>query len=406
MNNDDRGAIPTVVAAGVLVLIIGGIGAAGLAIADTDPTGDEILEATSDRYMTAESVVTDATVTVANDTTEQSVSLSAVTTADDQARITVTDDGQDVIAGTDGDRVWIYNPQEDITAIANETAENASDIEIRAGPDADLDVDPAAMAEGSLTQVNQSDYDGNSEQLEGVLDELDPELREELDTADSLGEVDFAGVFDTDNLTAQQVSTTTLDGEDAYVVSVTHPETDGETRLWISTETNELLQQRSTHPESDRTVTVDVSETRFNVSAADSTFQPPNADAGSDLSPTVTESIDELRSYVDFPVATPNDAWEFTQGTVATTPVTAVAGEYTDGETTIMIGQVATDQLPEDVTADADTTVDIGNRTVSLVETERGYAGWWTDDAVVTSVSGNVTESELRTIIEETEPAE
>ena len=372
MHSDDRGVLSVIAAVGALLLILGGVAAVGLAMGQQSPNGETVLESVEQRYGDADSAVAEGTVTVSNATDQATYEVTLAATDDDQARVTVAGEEQRIVAGHTGEKYWVYDPPTDTTTIVTPGAEGEEPtVEIRAGPDADA----AAPASGDLDRVAQT--------LQSGLDDGSWDVM----SADQ--------EFDTDEVTAEVVDTQTVDGTQAYVLAVTAPETEGSVRLWVDTETSEVLRAETTREE--WTMTLRVTDTRFDVSAADSTFEPPNAD-GTDVSPRSVDSLATLTELTSLPVADPGEEWTFETGSVVSAPLTAVTAEYTDGEKQIVIAQAAADRLPETIDTTGE-TVSIGDRTVTIVEHEERAVAWWQSNGVVTSVSGDLSRSELESVV-------
>ena len=375
MYSDDRGVLSVVAAVGALLLVLSGVVAVGLAMGQQSPTGEAVLDAVEQRYDDADSVVTEGIVTVSNATEQATYEVTLAATDDDQARVTVANEERRIVAGHTGAEYWVYDPQTDTTTIVTPGAEGEEPaVEIRAGPDADT----AAPTSGDLDRVAQTLQSG----LEDESWDAMPADRE----------------FDADGVTAEVVDTQTVDGTQAYVLAVTAPETEGSVRLWVDTETSEVLRAEATREE--WTMTLRVTDTRFDVSAADSTFEPPNAD-GTDVSPRSVDSLATLTELTSLPVADPGEEWTFETGSVVSTPLTAVTAEYTNGENRIVIAQAAAERLPETIDTTGD-TVSIGDRTVTIVERDEGTIAWWQSDGFVTSVSGDLSRSELESVVSTT----
>ncbi|SDJ29710.1 hypothetical protein SAMN05216226_10213 [Halovenus aranensis] len=205
----------------------------------------------------------------------------------------------------------------------------------------------------------------------------------------------------TANRDIELVGTTTVDGQEANELLITAPDRDDETRLWASVDSNEVLKVEWTGPDS--TVTVDVTETRFDVSPADSTFEPPGATELARVDVTATEDADEFGTGVSFDVATPEDDWTFERGYTATVNVsdetnTTLDGDvlvavYSDGEQSIVVTQ-------SENARELNETVTVGDRDVRIEETDQVAVGTWSDGGTTTTVLGAFSESELRTVIE------
>ena len=230
------------------------------------------------------------------------------------------------------------------------------------------------------------------------------ELRERINES-------LTGGFNSSAVTVERVGTTTIDGTEANELLLTHPDTESETRLWTDAESDTILKQETTAP--GVTVTVDVQETRFGVSPADSTFEPPGATELASLTLSTAESPEAFEAGVPFETAAPGDDWSFERGAVLSgeaPPLTAVTGfdagdlgaaVYTDDGSTLVVGQssdaVDLGRLPA-VGVETET---VGDREVRLVTGPYASAGVFTEDGTTVVVAGDLTGSELRTVIEE-----
>ncbi len=451
---EDRGVTTTIVAIGLLLAVGGSVAIAGLTLAADEPSGEEILEDTAIQYENAETIVADGTLTVANDTESYSSELSVVTTDNNQTKVTVTtDDGAFVVARTD-EQLWVQSPNFDGILRVEPNESGAPTLRVT-GIGADLpqdanlsaidEIDPTAL-NGSI-DVNASQFNGDrinmtaltahdglsEEDLERINDTLtdqqgllteaerdqlkaindrvfqDGEFnRDEFESVltELQAEGDMPAVedrVDEENVTVTRTGTTTINGEQAYIVSITHTERDGETRLWIDTETSEIYQQQLIGPNDTRTATVTITETQFNVSVAASTFEPPTPETEQGM-PNAVDSLSALDAQSPVQLAVPGDAWSFEQGAVVQTVTTAVTAEYTNGDQQIAVVQTPTG-LPSGTQSDGE-TVTVGDRTVTITETDRGTAGVWQTDQSTVIVAGDLTEDELTTVIESIEVTE
>lgn len=221
------------------------------------------------------------------------------------------------------------------------------------------------------------------------------EFRNEYNTSDPDPQVELLG-------------TTTVDGQEANELRITHPDTEGETRLYTGVESDVILKQETVTP--DATVTIDVVETQFGVSPADSTFEPPGTTELASAAFSWTESADEFVQDASLPVAVPGDAWSFEYGATATTEVETIPGmeaEF-DGET-VTQGATYVDADQSLFVTQSDRTVDvteyaetetIRGQEVALEVTEDGAVATWTEAGTTTTVGGDLSEAQLRTVLE------
>ncbi|MFC7059411.1 hypothetical protein [Halovenus salina] len=241
-------------------------------------------------------------------------------------------------------------------------------------------------------------HNGLSESIEGWNEsewsgDVD-ELRDRLQTlADELNETEA-------NRSIELAGTTTVDGQEAHELVISNTAADYETRLWTGVDSNEILKVEWTGPET--TVTVDVTETRFDVSPADSTFEAPGTTELAQVDVTATEDADEFGTAVPFTVASPGEGWEFERGYTATTEVSVetnttvgdvLVAVYSDGEESIVVTQ-------SDTAREFDETVTVGDREVRIEEYDGTTVGAWTANDTTTAILGPFSESELREVIE------
>jgi hypothetical protein len=220
----------------------------------------------------------------------------------------------------------------------------------------------------------------------------------------------LTGGFNSSAVDVERVGTTTIDGTEANKLLLTHPETESETRLWTDTESDTILKQETTAP--GVTVTVDVQETRFGVSPADSTFEPPGATELASLSLSTTESFEAFESSAPFGAAAPGEDWSFERGAVLSgeSPALTVAtgfdagdvgaAAYTDGESSLVVGQSSDVVDLERVPTIGVETEMIGDREVRLATSPYASAGVFTEDGTTVVVAGDLTGSELRAVID------
>lgn len=319
----------------VLLIAIVGIGlvAAGAAtglpgVAQMDqPSGDEILDDVEQRYDEAETVTGTAAVTVSNDSETTEATVDFATKDPDKFRATVETDDSTYEAGSNGSVVWAVGEDESFA---------------REVPSDEAFQDHHEMMTGSVSE----------------------------------------------NVSAELVETTELDGEEAYVVELTPTDEadekyeDLEATLWVSTDDSRVLQLTATDGATE--TTVEVTETQFDVSIHDSTFEPPEDRVAVTTSESY-ESIDSLQEATDLELPS-YDGGEF-QGATQLTSADgeAVIQEYAtdDGEVRIITATGAEDRL-NDVEDGESVTVD--GEDATAVERDDRSIVFWTDDEVTTGV--------------------
>ena len=330
----------------VVVLLAVGLLAAGAATGlpglavDDKPSGDELLDRVETRYETAETISGTATVTVENETATSTASVEYAAKQPDKVAYTVEKAGETYEAGSNGSVGWAVGENR---SYARELPTAAEIAEYRA---ADRGTVPAVADDyGSMTEpVGAS------------------------------------------NVTATRVDTVEIDGQSAYVVEIEPTDESAASAsgtLWIATDDSRLL--KATATDGTNETTVRVSETRFNVSIHDSTFEPP-ADR---LSVTTTDSYDSVeavRSATELSVPA-YEAGEFTTATVVSrADGTAVIQRYAVDDETVSVITATGGSTPLD-RLDGETTVTVNERSVSAVEQDGRAVVFWTDDKVTTAVA-------------------
>ena len=319
----------------VLLIAIVGIGlvAAGAAtglpgMAQMDqPSGDEILDDVEQRYDDAETLTGTAEVTVSNDSETKEATVDFAFAEPDQFRFVIEKDDETSEVGSNGSVVWAVG---DDKSFAREIPAD-SEFEDREGPD---------------------DF---------VPDE---------------------------NVSAELVDTTELNGEEAYVVELTPtdeaPEKyeDVESTIWVAQDDSRVLQVETT--DGDKETTVEVTDQQFDVSIHESTFEPPE----DRVEVTMTErydSFDSLQDATDLDVPEYDDG-EFEEATeYSSADGQAVIQQYAtdDGDVQVITATGASDYLGE---IENGTSVPVDGEDATAVEREDRSVVFWTDDGVTTSV--------------------
>jgi len=454
MKSTRRGAIRLVGLAALVVGVLGIATAAGFVVADDDPTGETVLSDVEQQYRTADSVVVDAAVTIEDDDAVWEFSVDLVATADDQLRLNVSDDGGYLLAGYDGHTSWLSSSElasplvvSDTSALGNASFVGTNGTVSMAGLDALVSAMDANLSwNGSLDNASLErfrDAINESDLLEGWNESEPLQKWNESEFSDVWNESDFLEDWNASefsarnwthaltegdwnlenvsvdpgdwsvstllaetNLTAERVETTTLDGQAVYVVAVSAPECDGELTLWVRTDDAAVAKQRLTT--SNAIVTVEM-ETRFDVSLAESTFQPPmeSTDFGSEMT---VDSLADLRASAATSLAVPGADWTFERGTALERPVSVTVSEYAADGATVTIVQSGSSARSE-FTSDG-RTVDVGDRTVTVTEFsgEQAAIPWlsagdgtlvqWTENDQTVVVAGDLDESALLEVVE------
>lgn len=337
-DGNDRGAVGAVVVAGVL-LVVGVAAVAGLGLADMgDPTGDAILDDVEERYGTADTVVGAATVTVENDTAERQYNTSFTFGEDNASRVSVSADNRTVVAGTNGTVAWIHDERTGITRVLSNGSHAANGTDHASGFNA-------------TGEHPGNEYDNES-------------ARNATERLRSL-------VFDwtDENTTATRTGRESVDGTDAWVVSV-EPDNgsrEGTITHWVGVDSATVLKSEYDRPNA--TMTVEYTETRFNVSVADSTFRPPESDSG-----TVFDSFAPLQNATSTTVPElGNDSYTFSKGRIAAFGGETVITRYDGPANVTLVATTAEGDAPDGNT----TTEEVAGVTVNVTETDDGVAVAW-----------------------------
>lgn len=332
----DRGLTrnSAVIALALAALVAAGV--AGVTIAAPNaPAGDAILNDTADRYESAESVVGAATVTVENDTATREYEVSFAATDGNESRVSVTGDNGTYVFGTNGTVAWVHDEATGLTQVYDE-----------------------------------ADAEENSEERRAAWEE-----NSSWDASDRAALYDWSR----ENATAERIGTETVDGTEAYVVRVTPADdTEGELTVWVTTDDSTVVRQELTGPNG--TVVVDVTRTEFDASVADSTFQPPTDDAAT--AGETVESLDALRETTELTLpAVSDDRFAFDRGSTLAYGESVVAVQQYTGPVDLTV--VTTDSDGESTAlggeAENVTETTVADTTVSVAETDRGLAVWWTE---------------------------
>lgn len=303
------------------------------------PSGDEVLDRVEQRYDSAETITTEATVTVSNGSESATATVEMAATADNRSRTVVTRDGETYRAGTNGTVAWAVGPNRSV----------AYPVE--------------SLADGSA-------FDGAA-----ATDERLPGDAEERFSPQG------TPAMNASNVSATVVGTPTLAGTDTYEVELTHPEADGTTTLWVTQADSRVVRAVATDG-TNRTV-VSVESTAFNVSIHESTFDPP-ADR---VALTTVDSYDEFeaaQSATDMTLPTLDAA--FSEATVTVRQGETVVGQryVSDGGNVTVVSTTATDRFDR-LTENA-TTETIDGQTVAVTTIEDRAVVAWTDEGVTTAV--------------------
>lgn len=316
------------------VVAVVGVALGGMAMAQNGPpSAEDVLGDAKERYASAETIVGSATVTVANDSANRTVEVSFAVADDNRSRVSVTARNRTLLVGSNGTVGWVHDERTGLTRT--------------------YDV-PAYNRTTNATEWAAS-HRWNESAMRALLRDWTPE-----------------------NTTAERAGTERVDGTEAHVVRIEPVDVgrNGTLTLWIHTEEATLLKAELARDE--RTATVTYENVRFNVSVADSTFQPPGiAPPGG---ATVVDSFGALTERTRFDLPELNaDEYEFETGSTvvygnATAAIQGYAGpvNVTLVTTTENGRAVMGGALPE--RGDA---VRIGGVNATVAETERGVVVSW-----------------------------
>ena len=316
-------------AAVVIAVVVVGLVAAGAATGlpggDSQPTGEAVLDDVEQRYDDAETLTGTAEVTVENDSETEDATVDFAFAEPDKFRFVIENDDATSEVGSNGGVVWAVGDEKSV----------ARDI-------------PA-----------NGEYDDH----EGMTEPI--------------GE----------NVSADVVETTDLDGEEAYVVELTPTDEaaekyqDAEATLWVSTDDARVLQMTAT--DGDTETTVVVTDQQFDVSVHDSTFEPPEDRVSVTTSETY-DSFESLQEATDLDVPSYDGDFE-TATEISQADGQAVLQEYAtdDGAVQIVTATGATDRLGE---VEEGTSVTVDGEDATAVEREDRSTVFWTDGEVTTGV--------------------
>ena len=318
-------------AAVVIAVVVVGLVAAGVATglpgADSQPTGEAVLDDVEQRYDDADTLTGTAEVTVSNDSETKTAAVDFAFAEPEKFRFVIEKDDTTSEVGSNGSVVWAVGEEE---SFAREL--------------------PA-----------ESEYEDYERPDDFVPDE---------------------------DVEAELVDTTELNGEEAYVIELTPTDEadekyeDVESTVWVSTDDSRVLQFEATDGEKE--TIVEVTDQQFDVSIHESTFEPPE----DRVEVTMTESydsFDDLESSTDLDVPAYDDG-EFQEATeFSSADGQAVIQEYAtdDGEVQIITATGAADRLG-DVEDGESVTVD--GEDATAVEREDRSTVFWTEDDVTTGV--------------------
>lgn len=301
------------------------------------PSGDDVLEQTEQRYDAAETITGTATVTVANDSASRTATVEYAAAEPNKAWAAVTSEDRSYEMGTNGTVVW-------------------------------------AVGE------NQSYARELSEKSVATNDTTDPVPEE--------------------NVTATLRGTAEVDGESTYVLDLepTNESIDApDTTLWVDTD-DYRVHKLTTDDGTNRTE-VTVEETTFNVSIDDSQFAPP-ADRVAVTTTETYDSYDAAQSATDLDLPAYEDGTFQEARYISRPESTAVAQQYdADGENVTVLTATGASSYLDDV--ENGTAVQVNGQDATAIEREDRAVVYWTEDGVTTGVVVEGTTEEAVAVAEE-----
>jgi len=422
MNAASRGWVGVLVFAGLVLGVLSIAVVGGFAIADEQPSGEAILTEVESTYENADSTIVEATIVTEHDGELTTFAVHTVATKSGQMRVNVSNDSGYVVVGTDGNVTWVTGTEMEAPLILrNDGVQNSTPFIGANLNGTDVNLSASALGnESNFTEMQGTEAMRN-ESLSTHLKEngmhatdYEALLSEHNGThfnKTTFGQYDrtnwsVSRVLEETNLTAERVDSVTEDGQDLHVVVISAPEEDGQLKLWVSAHDWTIEKEELTTPNG--TVTVEM-DTRFNVSPAASTFQPPSPFGNEQA----IDSIDELRIQSASPLAVPGENWTFSQGSVLDRPVSLTAAQYTDANRNLTVVQSESTAISG--LAGEGRTINVTNRTVTISDLSKmesdmdlygmgdGVIAQWTETDQTIVVAGNLTESQLVETIESIE---
>lgn len=357
---DDRGSVgrrllPVVVAVALVALAAAGM--AGALPGSDAPDGETVVERAGDRYASATTFTANATVTVANESSSRSATVSVAAADDNRTRVAVESGDRRYVAGTNGTAAWLYDPTNETVRVWNGSALTDEGPSARATPGA-----------------NGTDG-GHDHTLDGAVHAAD------------------VAALTEGNVTAELLRTETLDGAETYVVELTHTDesVNGTATLWVDADDYRVHRVSVDHD--DYRATVAFERQRFNVTIHESTFEPPTSadvvvvdrrsyDAFEDAQAATDVALDRL------------DGYTFERAVVASRGDRTVTAQRYTGATNVTL--VATDdELPYGAGDVDGTNVTVDGANATYVERDGPNAVVWTDGGVTRAVVADLSREQL-----------
>lgn len=322
----------------LVVVTVGsiGAGAAGAidAVEQSQPSGDEILDRVEERYESADTIAGRAVVTTRNASRMITANVSFAFASPDSSRLVVERGDETYRFGTNGSVSWTVGPE-----------------------------GAAVWDADSPERFGGTPFPGSDDALDW--------------TAPTDGD-------QTDNVSATLAGTTEVDGVSSYELDLrpaSGDEADHATTLWVAQDDYRVLRLETT--DGTNTTTVDVTETFFNVSIDESTFQPPEDRLNA-------WSFDRYDSFEDTQDATDLDLPSLDGGTFSEATVTVqqdetvVSQRYDLAGDNVTVVSTTSDRFGGE--SENASTVQIDGRNASVTEFGDRSAVFWTEDDVTTVV--------------------
>jgi outer membrane lipoprotein-sorting protein len=364
------GRISPVVALALVCVVGAVVGGVAFAQSTDGPSGEAILNSTHERYESAETLTGSADITVSNASANHSGTVEYAVADDEGARVALSADGTTVAMGTNGTVVWVDAPTLQRTWTVENGSPAASEVCAAARERADaFDTNDSGPAAEKMEAATEDFSNVDCESLTAEWTDAKHSLPTNLSAA---------------NLTATRTGTETIDGTEAYVVSLAHDNEsiDAEGTVWVATNDSRLLKAHVTDGTNATTVRYD--DQRFNASIHESTFAPPADREGS-----ATETYDSFDAANEaFDGDLPKlaaDGFEFEEATVTGAGGgMVVAQQYADGATNATL--VTTDG--EQVSAERlnGTEVKIDGRDATAATMQGRTVVVWTDGELTHAV--------------------
>ncbi|RLM95536.1 outer membrane lipoprotein carrier protein LolA [Haloarcula sp. Atlit-7R] len=301
------------------------------------PSGDEVLDQTEQRYDAAETITGTATVTVMNDSASKTAMVEYAAAEPNKTWAAVTSETRSYEMGTNGTVVWAVG-------------ENRS-------------------------------------------------YAREL-TAESVAMNDSTDPVPEENVTATLRGTSEVNGESTYVLDLepTNESIDApNTTLWVDTE-DYRVHKMTTDDGTNRTE-LTVEETNFNVSIDDSQFAPP-ADRVAVTTVETYDTYDAAQSATDMDLPEYENGTFEEARYISRPESTAVVQQYdADSENVTVLSATGALRYLEDV--ENGTAVQVNGQNATAIERDDRAVVYWTEDAVTTGVVVEGTTDEAVAAAEE-----